>query len=752
MTTEVLTGYTKVDPSAFIAEPAIADRTTVTAMTANVLTYLYKDFGANYFSNSFSALATMQVTASTGTAGAREMQLAWSQNLGAYGTDVNSLIAREYVPAAGTTVVLYAYKLESSAGVSVAPSTSGVKATIYYIRTGLYSSLGKFGGFIAQAFTDAGRTALLSNALTVRTANAAYRYFYAMRSENTGGADTISGYNELITLSNLADGLNLTAFTAVGIASYADVVANCTTITALPNNIAAYRSKNYGAGGIADFTASGAFVPSAISSSTNGVNYATLTSVCDSAAEFTTIANGIGIRLQSTGTAATVKLALVEKVAGTEYLSTFSGNLPTARQVFTNLDRTGTALTLKLYNDPDLLSQIGTTLTLTAHNSTLMQYLFDVQSGGPGGTGQTSGFTIGGVTLANRLVVVASRSDADAFTGVLTKISTPVASRSDADTFTGVLTKISTPVASRADADTFTAVSLYATGTTPVASRSDADAFTGVLTKISTPVASRSDADVFTAIATKIGFGVSVLSRSDADVFTGIATSTNGFVQQITWRLINSSNAPVTGAAPTISWERNADGYFYDFNDSTFKASAWVTIAGVMTAVNATVVPGAYRKNLSTYQLNGTYTLYPKYTGATAADNDYGIPIELIIADGIVVNYHLLAPTVQEIRADLDASSSRLAGIPVLQASVNALPTTPAPTAAQITSAVWANPDAVKMRKIATNKKITDPITGIMTVYEDDSAAVAFTAQLWEDAAGTIKYRGQGFERIEVLA
>jgi hypothetical protein len=86
------------------------------------------------------------------------------------------------------------------------------------------------------------------------------------------------------------------------------------------------------------------------------------------------------------------------------------------------------------------------------------------------------------------------------------------------------------------------------------------------------------------------------------------------------------------------------------------------------------------------------------------------------------------------------------------QASVNLIPTTPAPTAAQITSAVWANPDAVKMRKIATNKKITDPITGIMTVYEDGSAAVAFTAQLWEDAAGTIKYRGQGFERIEVLA
>ena len=54
------------------------------------------------------------------------------------------------------------------------------------------------------------------------------------------------------------------------------------------------------------------------------------------------------------------------------------------------------------------------------------------------------------------------------------------------------------------------------------------------------------------------------------------------------------------------------------------------------------------------------------------------------------------------------------------------------------------------IESILKNKIITDPVTGIMTVYADNGSTL-LTAQLYEDAAGTITYRGQGSERREKL-
>jgi|SRR3990172_540636 len=54
-----------------------------------------------------------------------------------------------------------------------------------------------------------------------------------------------------------------------------------------------------------------------------------------------------------------------------------------------------------------------------------------------------------------------------------------------------------------------------------------------------------------------------------------------------------------------------------------------------------------------------------------------------------------------------------------------------------------------KIGKYLLNKKITDPATGIMTVYEVDDTTPAFSAAVKKDAAGTIPYNGTGAERIE---
>lgn len=57
-----------------------------------------------------------------------------------------------------------------------------------------------------------------------------------------------------------------------------------------------------------------------------------------------------------------------------------------------------------------------------------------------------------------------------------------------------------------------------------------------------------------------------------------------------------------------------------------------------------------------------------------------------------------------------------------------------------------------RIEKWLRNKRITDPATGKQTVYDDDGSTVLGQGDLFEDAAGTQAYRGQGAERAERLA
>lgn len=76
-----------------------------------------------------------------------------------------------------------------------------------------------------------------------------------------------------------------------------------------------------------------------------------------------------------------------------------------------------------------------------------------------------------------------------------------------------------------------------------------------------------------------------------------------------------------------------------------------------------------------------------------------------------------------------------------------------------LAEAVWDHADAVAvatklalLEKIARNKSITDPATGEFVLFDDDGTTELFRVPLWEDAAGTQAYRGQGAERKERLA
>lgn len=55
------------------------------------------------------------------------------------------------------------------------------------------------------------------------------------------------------------------------------------------------------------------------------------------------------------------------------------------------------------------------------------------------------------------------------------------------------------------------------------------------------------------------------------------------------------------------------------------------------------------------------------------------------------------------------------------------------------------------LEKLLRNRTVTDPTTGRITVYDDDDVSPLFTADLWEDAAGTKPYEGRGADRRDRL-
>jgi len=59
--------------------------------------------------------------------------------------------------------------------------------------------------------------------------------------------------------------------------------------------------------------------------------------------------------------------------------------------------------------------------------------------------------------------------------------------------------------------------------------------------------------------------------------------------------------------------------------------------------------------------------------------------------------------------------------------------------------------DLQNLRKLMTNKMVTDPITGIMTIYDDDSVTVLLRGNIFEDVLAAQIYRGRGMERRDRL-
>jgi hypothetical protein len=69
-----------------------------------------------------------------------------------------------------------------------------------------------------------------------------------------------------------------------------------------------------------------------------------------------------------------------------------------------------------------------------------------------------------------------------------------------------------------------------------------------------------------------------------------------------------------------------------------------------------------------------------------------------------------------------------------------------------LADAVWGASAAQLIRAVLQNKTVTDPDTGVMTVYDDDGETVLYEANVYEDADGTLPYSGSGVNRRDRLA
>jgi hypothetical protein len=73
-------------------------------------------------------------------------------------------------------------------------------------------------------------------------------------------------------------------------------------------------------------------------------------------------------------------------------------------------------------------------------------------------------------------------------------------------------------------------------------------------------------------------------------------------------------------------------------------------------------------------------------------------------------------------------------------------------TASSIAAAVWSDPAGAFLLAVSRNRVVTDPAAGTYTVYDDDDVTPLYTADIWQDAAGTVPYAGSGVERRDRLA
>lgn len=173
-----LTGYTESDSGSNLT--VTANNVTITNMASNTNTYLYKDFGANYFDK----IDLLFVFCVTGGASWGTGYIGFSNNVSVRGSWSGTYLAIKLFR--NNTNSKYYLEFNTTQEISL--------STVYYCR--LYRPYGsdKVTLFI---YSDAARTTLLYKMEKTGLGTTKWRYFYPVVNDNSGDSGSkISGYTQ----------------------------------------------------------------------------------------------------------------------------------------------------------------------------------------------------------------------------------------------------------------------------------------------------------------------------------------------------------------------------------------------------------------------------------------------------------------------------------------------------------------------------------------------------------------------------
>ena len=169
-------------------------------------------------------------------------------------------------------------------------------------------------------------------------------------------------------------------------------------------------------------------------------------------------------------------------------------------------------------------------------------------------------------------------------------------------------------------------------------------------------------------------------------------------------------------------------------------APTWTDCAHEATEIGST---GLYYLDLHAAELNDDYAVVQVKSSSTGAivqvlefnltDKAYDEAV-LVHAHVGTIDGHITADYGTTEKAAIDLLDDAIAGLVDIHTDVGT-----------------ANTNLLLALKLLRNKTVTDPATGILTVYDDNGSTPLFTAHIYEDVAGTVNFQGRGGNRRERL-
>lgn len=605
---------------------------TFTAIPSNSsANYQYIEYAADTYSGNHYIEGKLNVSALAGT-GNGNLNIVFSDALGATYTWAGLVLS-----ANGTAnYLLSTTSIITGTGTYRAGAITHSLATDYYYRTGVLSALGQYGGSFAQTFTDSGLTTLKDSVAMARLGAQNYRYITPVRGENDAVTKNFTGTNGDINLTTtiITEEIDLTVGSEVDASSRILRVANCTIVTGLNQatnqNAATYTALDLGVNYFGDYTLSGVFCLKEYPAGATVVKLFNILSLTNAAAD-ALVANVLQGIVGAWDSATTCQTYLQENIGGTPAYSSVGPVLTVGRPYSFVLARSGTTITLKIYNDLVLtdfvgVSQVGSTLTWTGRATTAYQYLMPVASRITGTISRSASFTIGGIKIRTPPTVTLSYTE-----------------RPDIVAIQATLAK---------------AVTLgYTEGPDEVSIAAN------LLFSPEITLAYTEDPDVV-AISLAQNSRVTLSYTERSDVVT-IYAEVQAIFEVFSWEAGTGN----TGLACTLEIRRQIDKKWRNFTTETFETTG-TTLA--MTESNRSLL---YEVTIDTSTFNGKYLFIITCAAATAGKPQ---SYEAHYNTGVVTTGGLSFSDVQTLatlnqlvrdnpvatRGELDANSARLAALP----------------------------------------------------------------------------------------